>query len=110
VVKSWEGIASIEVSLPPAAEGRPDQWKLVSQAIEESIANSIRAGHADRIRIKVTTGAGTLLLEVADNGHESADHAHREPGLGTAWLNSVAPGMWNLQCGESGSTLRAEFL
>ena len=110
VVKSWEGIASIEVSLPPTEEGRPDQWKLVSQAIEESIANSIRAGHADRIRISVTAGAGTLLLEVADNGHESVDHDHREPGLGTAWLNSVAPGMWSLQRGESGSTLRVEFL
>ena len=110
VVKSWEGIASIEVSLPPTEEGRPDQWKLVSQAVEESIANSIRAGHADRIRITVTTNAGTLLLEVADNGHESVDHDHREPGLGTAWLNSVAPGMWSLQRGESGSTLRVEFL
>ena len=110
VVKSWEGIASIEVSLPPTEEGRPDQWKLVSQAVEESIANSIRAGHADRIRINVTTAAGTLLLEVADNGHESGDHDHREPGLGTAWLNSVAPGMWSLQRGESGSTLRVEFL
>ena len=110
VVMSWEGIASIEVSLPPTEEGRPDQWKLVSQAVEESIANSIRAGHADRIRITVTTNAGTLLLEVADNGHESAEHAHCEPGLGTAWLNSVAPGMWSLQRGESGSTLRVEFL
>jgi signal transduction histidine kinase len=110
VVKSWEGIASIDVSLPPTEEGRPDQWKLVSQAVEESIANSIRAGHADRIRIKITTGTGSLLLEVADNGHESVEPAHREPGLGTAWLNSVAPGMWSLQRGESGSTLRVEFL
>jgi hypothetical protein len=110
VVMSWEGIASIDVSLPLVDEGRPNQWKLVSQAVEESIANSIRAGHADRIRITVTAGAGTLLLEVADNGHESAEHAHREPGLGTAWLNSVAPGMWSLQRGESGSTLRVEFL
>ena len=110
VVMSWEGIAIFDVTLPPVEEGRPDQWKLISQAVEESIANSIRAGHADRIRITVITNGGTLLLEVADNGHESAEHAHREPGLGTAWLNSVAPGMWSLQRGESGSTLRVEFL
>lgn len=109
VLKSWEGIASIDVSIPPVEEGRPDQWKLVSQAIEESIANSIRAGHADRIRIKISSGTGSLLLEVADNGQESTEHAHLEPGLGTAWLNSVAPRMWSLQRGESGSTLRVEF-
>ena len=98
------------MSLPLVEGGRPDQWKLVSQAVEESIANSIRAGLADRIRINVTTGAGTLLLEVADNGHDSDENAHREPGLGTSWLNSVAPGMWSLQRGESGSTLRVKFL
>lgn len=106
IVRAWEGIARIDVTMPEVREGRPDQWKLITQAIEESIANAIRAGHADRIRIEVAASGGSLLLEVVDNGMPAAVGADSAPGLGTAWLNAVAPGQWSRSNEGAGSSLR----
>lgn len=109
IVRAWEGIARIDVVLPEVPGGRADQWKVLAHAVEESVANAIRGGHADRIHIVITSVGGRCTLDVFDNGRAPAGGSRSEPGLGTAWLDSVAPGSWNLTHEESGSTLHVEF-
>ena len=109
VVQSWEGIATIEVELPAVHEARPDQWKLLSQLVEESVANAIRAGGADRIRVAAAAQAGGLDVVITDNGDRHDHEASRIPGMGTSWLNHVAPGRWAVTEEQTGSSLRVNF-
>ena len=108
VIRSWEGIATIAVGLPPAERCRPDQWKLASQAIEESIANSVRAGGASLVTISGSAIEGVLRLEIVDNG--TASKAASVSGLGSAWLDHNAPGAWSFQQGDFGAYLRVDFV
>jgi signal transduction histidine kinase len=109
VVQSWEGIAAIEVDLPPLAAVRSDQWKLLAQLVEEAVANAIRAGGANRIRVNATTESGVLTVLITDNGHLLDHDQPRLPGMGTAWLDHVAPGGWELRDGQRGTSLRVDL-
>ena len=109
IITSWEGIARIDVSLPASAAGGSRQWKLVAQAIEESIANAVRGGRADHITVTVRSEGDSLTLEVCDNGTVAMPDDVHLSGLGTAWLHSVAPGQWSRERVPGGSVLRAYF-
>lgn len=108
IVRAWEGIARIEMTISPAESGTPHQWRAIARAVEEAIANAIRSGRASHIRVAITSKDSALMLEVVDNGVPAVDLARMNPGLGTAWLESIAPGSWSLTREDSTTVLRVE--
>ncbi len=109
IITSWEGITSIEADLPAGDECTTEQWRLLTQAIEESVANAVRAGRADHIRIWIGREAGTVRLSIRDNGQALPAPAAARSGLGTAWLDHHAPGRWHRDRRDGVTHLDIEF-
>lgn len=107
IIESWEGIASIELSLDPMVLGDPSRASLVMQLIQESIANAIRSGHANKIQIKGIFADETIEITVADNGKAPTGVSKR--GIGSEWIDSIAVTEWKLERSDSGSVLTVEL-
>lgn len=103
VVQAWSGLLDIDVRLPAESECRADQWRLAAQVIEEALANSARHSGARHVTIKGECEREVLLLTLADDGH--SDPGPSNPGLGSWWLDRVAPGEWSLERGAEGARL-----
>lgn len=101
VVRAWEGIATIEAQLTTA--GDDHQWRIAGRVVEEGVANAIRAGGARAISIDVDEVGDAIEVTIADDGSGLAD-GHAE-GLGTLWLDQVAPGAWQRTSSDQGTRL-----
>ena len=105
VVDAWTGILDIRVDLPDDALVSADQWHLAAQIIEEGVANSVRHGGAEHVTIEGQAREGALVLRLADDGRQSSRDEQSLPGIGTQWLDRVAPGDWSLERTALGTVL-----
>jgi hypothetical protein len=107
IIESWEGIAKIELSLDPMILEDPSRASLVVQLIQESIANAIRSGHANKIEIKGTFAGEAIEIVVTDNGNAEIEKSKR--GVGSEWIDSIALTEWTLKSSDHGSVLTVEL-
>lgn len=105
VVDAWTGILDISVELPSEALFNGDQWHLAAQIIEEGLANSARHGGAAHVTITGHRDEGALALRITDDGTYDMHTVPSMPGIGTQWLDRVAPGDWQLEHTEQGTEL-----
>lgn len=102
VAHAWAGIANVDVTMTDA--GTDDQWAIIGQLVEESVANAVRAGGARQVRVEVSqTDDASLLVTIQDDGSGVADPIN--PGLGTWWLEQIAPNAWERRSSPSGTQL-----
>ena len=101
VAHAWAGIATVDVSITDA--GTEDQWAIAGHVVEEGVANAVRAGGARHVRVDVTHDDDYLLISIDDDGHGVADQIN--PGLGTWWLDQIAPGAWERRSSPTGTQL-----
>lgn len=107
IVESWEGIAKIELTLDPMVLEDPSRASLVVQLIQESIANSIRSGHANKIEIRGTFVGEAIKITVTDNGRAPIETSKR--GVGSEWIDSIALTEWTFKRSDRGSVLTVEL-
>jgi nitrate/nitrite-specific signal transduction histidine kinase len=107
IVESWEGIAKINLSLDPMILEDPSRASLVVQLIQESIANAIRSGHANKIEIKGAFVGDAIKITVTDNGRTPMETSKR--GVGSEWIDSIAVSDWSLERSDQGSILTVEL-
>ena len=107
IIESWEGIAKIELSLDPMILEDPSRASLVVQLVQESIANAIRSGHANKIEIKGTFAGEAIKIVVTDNGNAEIEKSKR--GVGSEWIDSIALTEWTLKSSDHGSVLTVEL-
>ncbi len=103
VVHAWMGLLEIEVELPEESACRTDQWQLATRVVEEALANSARHSGATRVEISGRCEAEVLVIRVLDDGTHSPIQS--SPGLGSWWLDRVAPGEWSLERVAEGAQL-----
>lgn len=105
MVDGWSALLDVRLDLPPEPSCRPDQWHLAAQIIEEGLANAARHGGADHVTITGTPSESALDLRLADNGTHASGPRQASAGLGTQWLDRIAPGDWRLERTADGSGL-----
>lgn len=109
-IEAWNGILEVEVDMPDEDTCRRDQWVIAAQVVEEGLANAARHSGASRVHIIGQVDAGVLTLVLEADG---ATHTHRgsgmPTGIGSQWLDRVAPGNWELQAGGKGSRLEVHI-
>lgn len=103
VVQAWSGLLHLDIELPEESACRPDQWNVAARLVEEGLANAARHSGATRVAITGTCENGALCLVVTADGPPASVDAH--PGLGTWWLDRIAPEAWSLTHGAQGSSL-----
>lgn len=106
VLASWNGIVALETSIDPALFSDPARGNLFVQLVEESLANSVRKGHATEVKINATFIGSRLEIEINDNGYFDKSS---KPGLGSAWLERYAVGESKFDATESGTRLTVEL-
>ena len=107
IIESWEGIAEIQLSLDPMLLNDPSRASLVVQLIQESIANAIRSGHANKIEITGAFAGEAIKIMVTDNGDAPIEKSKR--GVGSEWIDSIAVTEWTLERSNLGSVLTVEL-
>jgi anti-sigma regulatory factor (Ser/Thr protein kinase) len=75
--------------------------------IQESIANAIRSGHANKIEIKGAFVGEAIKITVTDNGRTPIETSKR--GVGSEWIDSIAVSDWSLERSDQGSKLTVEL-
>lgn len=102
VAVAWKGIANITLDLTPA--GTDSQWQVAGQVVQEGVANAIRSGRARTINVCVQQrDLGSLSVVITDDGVGVPDP--NSPGLGTWWLDRIAPGAWQRSSTSAGTVL-----
>ena len=102
VARAWAGIAEVDVTMTHA--GTDEQWSLVGQLVEESIANAVRSGGARQVRVNVVLNDdASLRVTIQDDGRGVTDPIN--PGLGTWWLDQIAPNAWERRSSTFGTEL-----
>lgn len=104
IVEAWTGLLAIDIDVPEESACRPHQWGIAARVIEEGLANSARHGGASHVKIRGEEEHGALSLRLIDDGTPAAS-ATAERGIGTQWLDRVAPGDWSLEHSTRGTTL-----
>ena len=107
IIESWEGIADIQLSLDHMVLKDPSRASLVVQLIQESIANAIRSGHANKIEITGAFAGEAIKIIVTDNGRAPIERSKR--GVGSEWIDSIAVTEWTLERSNLGSVLTVEL-
>jgi signal transduction histidine kinase len=107
VVGAWTGILDVTLTLPDDSVCRADQWRLAALVIEEGLANSARHGGASQVRITGRDEDGALVLQVQDDGVTRTPGSGQ--GLGSQWLDRVAPGDWSRDQTPQGAVLTVKI-
>ena len=107
VIDSWEGIAEIEISLDKQIFEDQVRAALMVQLIEESLANAVRSGRANKVAVSAEFSADSLRITVRDNG--MAPMQNIRDGLGSKWIDSVSVSFWTLEETENGRTLTVDM-
>lgn len=102
-ISLWEGLCDISVDFDPQFDdGQHAGSRDVGRIVEEAITNAIRHGDAQRVSIFVHVVGDDVEIRVSDDGRELREGS---PGLGTALLDSLAPGNWSLSRSDQKTTL-----
>lgn len=119
LVRRWEGVVDVHVgSVPRALTPFDHPWDdTVVDVVTEGLTNAVRHGLATAVDVSIHTlgaedGVPRIAVTVVDNG---VGPRAGSPGLGTHLLDTVSPGSWSLEPGETGGsrltvTLSAEVL
>lgn len=93
VARPWEALMTISIDseCEPDAELRD----YIVHVVEEGLSNAYRHGAATAVSCSVTMRAGHAVISVRDNGSTTAEMS--APGIGSALLESIAPGAWALR-------------
>lgn len=102
VAEAWDGIADVRCMLSSGGAGA--QWRIVGEIVEEGVANAVRRGGARRVGVTVTSTDDEALLVVIEDDGRGVDPSATS-GLGTWWLDRVAPGDWTREPTGSGTRL-----
>lgn len=100
VASLWRGFLDVEVwiapELPaPAASTVTD----ITRIAEEAVGNAHKHGNAHCVQIRVHAVDHGIAVRVSDDGIGPRNGI---PGMGSAWLDFVAPGAWSLGPGVDG--------
>jgi len=100
VASLWRGFvdvrADIDPHVPALAPALVDQ---VARVVEEGVGNARKHGGARQVVVVVRVVGADLSVMVTDDG---AGPTAGVPGMGSAWLDFVAPGAWALAPGPDG--------
>jgi signal transduction histidine kinase len=105
VAALWKGFIEVQVRVDPSiSRVDPATVDDIARVAGEALANAHKHGIAARVRVAVTEQGGVLRITVIDDGRGPAAGV---PGLGSAWLDFIAPGAWSLRPrpGEPGAIL-----
>lgn len=80
----------------------------VALVVSELVSNSVRHGSSNGIDVKVTAGAGTIRVEVADDGPGFTADVDRGEGLGLTIVEKLSE-RWGLEGSRSKFTVWAEL-
>jgi len=95
----WRVLMDISISIGPEVSDTVESVPLVHIA-QEALANAFRHGSASSVRITINGDARHATMTVVDNG--AFDPRRSQPGLGSALLDSLASGRWELTQSEQG--------
>ena len=100
--RSWGSL--VQLSMCGLDEARqPGETKAVIRIVEEALANAYRHGGASQVDVEVTRESDGLRVLVIDDGCGASDDS--QPGLGSAVLESLAPGAWSLSRADDDRTV-----
>lgn len=109
-VALWQGFIGLSVQVDPAVQGLPpDACADIGRIVEGAVGNAHKHGDATAASVAVSPGPpGFIDVVVRDDG---TGPGAGEPGMGSAFLDFVAPGSWALESnvGEPGATLRVRL-
>lgn len=103
IAQAWDGIAEVSLDVGPEVSGRPDQWHIAAQIVEEGLANAVRHGGARHIGVTAHVVDSALMVVIEDDGVLGDD----EPGVGSRWLDSTVGKEWSLTVVEGRTRLAA---
>ena len=82
---------------------QPATQSTIVQVIEEGLSNAYRHGGASKVRVVIEADDNCAWIRIEDNG--TGVPIHSSPGLGSALLDSLAPGAWSLKRTADGWTV-----
>jgi hypothetical protein len=99
----WRGFIALDVRVDPDLVLSPGQVEDVARVVGEAVANARKHGAARSAQVSVTGAHGAVDVIVLDDGSGPDEGL---PGMGSAWLDFVAPGAWALEPGPDGTGTR----
>ena len=113
VVAAWSGLLDVRLDLGDFAMGRPDQWVIAAQIVEDGLANAARHSDATTVAITADYRDDTLLLSIRDDGARAGGETPSPvgvAGVGLQVLDRVTPGSWSITHRPSGTTLTVQII
>lgn len=100
-VALWRGFMEVEVTIDPALDEMTAGAVVdVGRVVGEALGNAWKHGRARHARVDVRPhDRDTVRVEVTDDGSAPTGGP---PGMGSAWLDFVAPGEWSLSADPAG--------
>jgi len=89
---AWQGLVEITTRVNITSEVTATLLSTIEDVVTEGINNAVRHGDASRIDVTVDGDQSTITITVIDNGTPAQNPT---PGLGSRFLDSVAPGSWS---------------
>jgi len=105
----WEGFMEVDIQLPrPLDDMPPAVIADAGRVVEEALSNAHKHGDARAVAVRAERADGlTLRICVTDDG---TGPAGARPGMGSAWLDFVAPDGWSLTPGPDDDGARLTVL
>jgi signal transduction histidine kinase len=100
----WDGFMGIDVRIDASLDDVPRGVVVdVGRVVAEALGNSWKHGRARSVEVDIAPASGDhLLVRVSDDGRPPAGGP---PGMGSAWLDFVAPGGWSLAAAPQGGSV-----
>jgi hypothetical protein len=98
----WQILMDIEITIETDVSDTAGSNEFVHIA-QEALANSFRHGRASSVHIDIFPNAHQTTMMVKDNGEFA--QGCLQPGLGSALLDTLAPGRWKLTANTEGGAL-----
>lgn len=103
LVEQWGAFAKISIDADFDTEQLPaDKGRLVIQVVEEGVANAIRHGLANRVKVKLCGDGEKLRVSVQDNG---LGPRTGKPGLGSELFQAASPNNWRISTSPEGGAV-----
>jgi len=107
---AWQGLVDITTRVNVTSELSATLLSTIEDVVTEGINNAVRHGDASCIDVIIEGNQSTVTITVTDNGTPAQSPT---PGLGSRFLDSVAPGSWfrapNDRNGGSGTVLTVQL-
>lgn len=102
-VSLWRGFMEVDVTIDPELATLPAGTVVdVGRVVGEALGNAWKHGRARHARVEVRLDRRDVVRVVVDD--DGSAPAGGPPGMGSAWLDFVAPGAWGLSAGPAGGS------